>query len=102
MPFPLFPARSFAVRDHLQSSLGTISGLEIICGAVQKPFAKIQKFMLVNFSALYAANRDEILNMSSKDIKIFTSSEEMNVCIEENVFNLILSWIDHEKCKRKQ
>ena len=58
--------------------------------------------VLVNFSALYAANRDEILNMSSKDIKIFTSSEEMNVCTEENVFNIILSWIDREKGKRKQ
>ena len=26
---------SFAVRDHLRSSLGIISGLGIICGAVQ-------------------------------------------------------------------
>ena len=40
---PRFPAGiiccahrgSFAVRDHLQSSLGIISGLTIICGATE-------------------------------------------------------------------
>ena len=44
---PRFPAGSFAVhiadhfsvRDHLRSNLGIISGLGIICGAVQYSFA---------------------------------------------------------------
>ena len=30
-----FPAGSFAFRGHLRSNLGVISGLKIICGAVQ-------------------------------------------------------------------
>ena len=34
MPFLVFRWGSFAVRDHLRSSLGIISGLGIICGAV--------------------------------------------------------------------
>lgn len=65
-------------------------------------FSKSQKFILSNFSALYAANREEILNMPSKDIKIFISSDEINVRAEEDVFNIILSWIDHDKGKRKK
>ena len=32
MPFVIFLRGSFAVRDHLQSNLGIISGLGIICG----------------------------------------------------------------------
>ena len=54
MPFPLFQAGSFAVRDHLRRCT------ETVCQEL--------KFILVNFSALYAANREEILNMSSTDI----------------------------------
>ena len=33
---------SFAVRDHLRSILGIISGLRIICGAVQAPSTLIR------------------------------------------------------------
>lgn len=40
--------------------------------------------------------------MPSKDIKIFISSDEINVRAEEDVFNIILSWIDHDKGKRKK
>ncbi|KAL9962964.1 hypothetical protein ACROYT_G032122 [Oculina patagonica] len=65
-------------------------------------FSKIQKFILANFSAVYAANRMEVLNMSSREIEMFISSNEINVSAEEDVFNIILSWIDHDKSKRKK
>ena len=65
-------------------------------------FSKTQTFILANFSALYAANREEVLNMSSKDIKLFLASDEINVRAEEDVFNIILSWIDHDKGERKK
>ena len=65
-------------------------------------FSKTKEFIIANFSALYAANREEILNMSSNEIKIFISSDEISVRAEEDVFNIILSWIDHDKGKRKK
>ncbi|KAL9959149.1 hypothetical protein ACROYT_G036239 [Oculina patagonica] len=65
-------------------------------------FSKTQKFILANFSAAHAANRIEVLNMSSKEIEMFISSDEINVNAEEDVFNIILSWIDHDKSKRKK
>ncbi|KAL9956827.1 hypothetical protein ACROYT_G038369, partial [Oculina patagonica] len=65
-------------------------------------FSKTQKFILANFSAVYAANRIEVLNMSSREIEMFISSDEINVNAEEDVFNIILSWIDHDRTKRKK
>ncbi|KAL9956829.1 hypothetical protein ACROYT_G038372 [Oculina patagonica] len=65
-------------------------------------FSKTQKFILANFSAAYAANRIEVLNMSSKEIEVFISSDEINVNAEEGIFNIILSWINHDKSKRKK
>ncbi|XP_078381999.1 kelch repeat and BTB domain-containing protein 12-like [Oculina patagonica] len=64
--------------------------------------SKIQKFILANFSAVYAANRMEVLNMSIREIEMFISSDEINVSAEEDVFKIILSWIDHDKSKRKK
>ncbi|XP_078383674.1 kelch-like protein 40 [Oculina patagonica] len=64
--------------------------------------SKIQKFIFANFSAVYAANRMEVLNLSSREIEMFISSDEINVSAEEDVFNIVLSWIDHDKSKRKK
>ncbi|KAL9974714.1 hypothetical protein ACROYT_G011788 [Oculina patagonica] len=51
---------------------------------------------------VYAASRKDVLNMSSKEIEMFISSDEINVNAEEDVFNIILSWIDHDRTKRKK
>ncbi|KAL9957022.1 hypothetical protein ACROYT_G038605 [Oculina patagonica] len=65
-------------------------------------FSNATKFILANFSAVYAASREEILNMSSKEIQMWISSDEINVTAEEDVFNIILAWIDHGTRKRKK
>ncbi|XP_078352760.1 kelch-like protein diablo [Oculina patagonica] len=65
-------------------------------------FSKTQKFILANFSDAYEANRIEVLNMSSREIEMFISSDEINVSAEEDVFNIILSWIDHNTSKQKK
>ncbi|XP_078363874.1 kelch-like protein 25 [Oculina patagonica] len=65
-------------------------------------FSKTQKFIFANFSAAYEANRKDVLNMSSREIEMFISSDEINVNAEEDVFNIILSWIDHDRTKRKK
>ncbi len=40
--------------------------------------------------------------MSSREIEMFISSDEINVSAEEDVFSIILSWINHDKSKRKK
>ena len=63
---------------------------------------KTRKFILANFSAVYSANRTEVLNMSSREIEMLISSDEIDVSAEEEVFNVILSWIDHDKSEPKK
>ncbi|XP_078345838.1 kelch-like protein 25 [Oculina patagonica] len=63
---------------------------------------KTKKFILANFTAVYAANREDVLNMSSKEIEMWISSYEIDVSAEEDVFKFILAWIDHDKKKRKK
>ena len=63
---------------------------------------KTKKFILANFTAVYAANRQDILNMSNKEIEMWISSDEINVSAEEEVFKFILEWTDHDKGRRKK
>ncbi|XP_078350127.1 kelch-like protein 40 [Oculina patagonica] len=63
---------------------------------------KTKKFILANFTAVYTANRKDILKMSNEEIEMWTSSDEINVSAEEDVFKIILAWIDHDKGKRKK
>ena len=63
--------------------------------------SKTKKFILANFSAVYA-NWEDVLNMSSKEVEMWISSDEMDVSAEEDVFKFILAWIDHDKSKRRK
>ena len=62
---------------------------------------KTRKFLLAYFTSIYAANRENVLNMSSREVEMWISSDELNVSAEEDVFKFILAWIDHEKSERK-
>ena len=64
--------------------------------------AKIEECILANFTAVYETNREEVLNMSNKEIKMWLSSDEINVSAEEDVFKIILAWIDHDRNKRQK
>ncbi|KAL9955665.1 hypothetical protein ACROYT_G037018 [Oculina patagonica] len=64
--------------------------------------SKSKKFIFANFTAVYAANREDVLNMSSKEVEMWISSDEIDVRAEEDVFKIILAWIDHDKNKRKK
>jgi hypothetical protein len=65
-------------------------------------FSQAKKFILTNFSSLYACNQEEVLNMGNKEIEMLISSDEIHISAEEDVFNIILAWIDHDKSKRKK
>ena len=64
--------------------------------------AKSEKYILANFITMYETNREEVLNMSNKQMEMWLSSDEMNVRTEEDVFKIILAWIDHDRNKRQK
>ena len=61
-----------------------------------------RKFFLANFTSIYAASRKDVLNMSSKEVEMWISSDEIDVSAEEDVFKIILEWIDHDRSRRKK
>ncbi|KAL9955654.1 hypothetical protein ACROYT_G037007 [Oculina patagonica] len=69
------------------------------CGEL---FSMSKKFILANFTAVYAANREDVLNMPSRELEMWISSDEIEVSAEEDLFKIILAWIDHDKSKRKK
>ena len=60
-----------------------------------------RKFFIANFTSIYAANRDDVLNMSSREVEMWISSDEIDVNAEEEVFKIILAWIDHDRSRRR-
>ena len=59
-----------------------------------------KKFFLAHFTSIYAANREDVLNLSSKEVEMWISSDEIDVSAEEDVYKLILAWIDHDRPRR--
>ena len=59
-----------------------------------------KNFILANFSTV--AKTENFLNLSSKEVKMWISSDEIDVGAEEDVFKIVLTWIDHEKRDRKK
>ena len=57
-------------------------------------------FILSNFTSV--AKTEEFLNMSSKEVEVWISSDEINVSAEEDVFKIILAWIGHDRVERKK
>ena len=64
--------------------------------------AKTEKYIIANFTAVYESNREGVLNMSSKEMEMWFSSDAINVATEEEVFRIILAWIDHDRIKREK
>ena len=59
-----------------------------------------QNFILANFTTV--AKTDEFLNLPSKEVEMWISSDEIDVSAEEDVFKIIPTWIDREKSERKK
>ena len=62
--------------------------------------ASSKNFIFANFTAV--AGKEEFLNLTSEEVKIWISSDEINVSAEEDVFKIILSWIDLDRGERKK
>ena len=60
---------------------------------------KCTKFIHDNFASV--AVSDEFLNSEAGEVEKWISSENICVLDEEDVFRIILTWIEHDKSKRK-
>ena len=60
--------------------------------------ASTRKFIYSNFTTVTASN--EFLNLPSNEVEKWISSDEIVIDAEENVFEIILRWIDHDKSER--
>ena len=65
----------------------------------QDLIASCRKFIHSNFSSVAAA--DDFLNLTSVEVENWISSDEIVIDAEENVFELVLRWIDHDKSQRR-
>ena len=62
--------------------------------------SRTRQFILANFATLLKT--EEFLSLSCKEVEMWISSDEIDVSAEEDVFKIILAWIDHDKSKRKK
>ncbi|XP_020629919.1 kelch-like protein 2 [Orbicella faveolata] len=60
--------------------------------------ASTRKFINSNFTTVTASK--EFLNLPSHAVEKWISSDEIEIDAEENVFEIILRWIDHDKSER--
>ena len=58
--------------------------------------------MFINSNFTTVARTEEFLNLSGEEVKTWISSDEIDVRAEEDVFKIILAWIDCEKSERKR
>lgn len=62
--------------------------------------SRTKQFILANFTSV--AKTNEFLNLSSKEVEMWISSDEIDVATEENVFEIILAWIGRDENERKK
>ena len=60
--------------------------------------ASSQKFICSNFSTV--AGTEQFLNLSCDEIEKWISSDEIVINAEEDVFKIVLRWVDHNKSER--
>ena len=66
----------------------------------EKLMSTTRSFILSNFTTV--AKTEEFLNMSSKELIKWISSEQIVINAEEDVFKIILIWINGDKLERKK
>lgn len=66
----------------------------------KKLASKTESFIHENF--LTIAKTEEFLNLSKTEVEMWISRDEINVSAEEDVFEIILAWINREKRERRK
>ena len=62
--------------------------------------SRTTQFILANFTSVSKTN--DFLNLSNKEVEMWISSDEIDVTTEENVFEILLAWIDRDEKERKK
>ena len=62
--------------------------------------SRTKQFILANFASV--AKTNQFLNLSNKEVEMWISSDEMDVTNEENVFEIILSYLSMDWSRRKR
>ena len=62
--------------------------------------SRTKQFILANFTSVAKSN--QFLNLSNKEVEMWISSDEIDVTTEENVFEIILTWIGRDENERKK
>jgi len=99
----LLPNLKAIAQKYLEKHITTANCISIYYLAekylCQDLIATCRKFIHSNFSAV--AGSDDFLNLSSHEVEKWISSDEIVIDAEENVFELVLRWIDHDKSQRR-
>ena len=66
----------------------------------KKLVSRTRQFIFANFAQL--AKTKEFLNMSGTEVEMWISSDEVNVSAEEDVFSIILAWINYDRSERRK
>ena len=66
--------------------------------SVEELVASTRKFINSNFTTV--ASSKAFLNLPSSEVEKWISSDEIVIDAEENVFEIILRWIDHDRSDR--
>ena len=59
-----------------------------------------KNFILANFTIV--ATTEEFFNLSSREVKMWISNDEINVSAEEDVFKIVLMWVSRDRSERKK
>ncbi len=93
--------KAFAGK-HLEEHITTLNCISVYHLAenylCEDLITSTKKFICSNFSTV--AKSDDFLNFPSHDVEKFISSDEIVIDAEENVFEIILGWIEHSKSER--
>ena len=61
--------------------------------------ANSTKFILENFASV--AESEEFLNLKAEEVEKWISNDEIRLAAEEDVFRIVVNWIEHDKSERK-
>ena len=104
MAHHLFPTHLKSVAGkYLTNELGASNSLSTYYSAknynCEELVSETKSYILANFTAV--AKTEGFLNLPSEEVKMWISSDEINVSHEEDVFKIILRWINRESERKK-
>ena len=83
---------------NISNCISTYSLAQMYSSEKLLSFAK--RFIISNFTAV--AKEEDFLNLSIQAVKVWISSDEINICAEEDVYHIIVAWIERDVNERME